>query len=76
MGVAIPFRNALLSNRLFIYDGGQVDRPFEFATEEEAKAYAERTINSKPRILFSRNDIHEYKAQIKAIEKDKNTMNP
>lgn len=62
--------NDVMINRMFIYDGGTVERPYEFDTYEEALAYYEKTTNPDHPILFS--SMEEFK---KAIASQKNKYN-
>ena len=49
-------------NRMFIYDGGTVDRPYEFDTYEEALAYFQRVTNPDNPIMFA--SMKEFKKAI------------
>jgi ankyrin repeat protein len=41
-----------LINRIFIYDTGTINRPYEFDTAEGAKSYFTRSVNHHPKTLF------------------------
>lgn len=64
-GVLIEGKNVLLSNRLFLYDGGTVGRHYETNNQLEAEEYAKNAINIK---LFSKNNFQQFKD---AVYKDK-----
>jgi len=60
--------NDAMINRMFIYDGGTVGRPYEFDTYEEALAYFNKKSNPDHPILFSA--MEKFKEAI-ATQKDK-----
>ena len=61
-GMMFDIDNVLLSNRLYIYDGGTVGRPYDFDSQEEAEEYYQKNKGSK---LFSVSEYEAYKEAIK-----------
>lgn len=61
-----------LMNRMYIYDGGTYDRPYEFATEAQAKKYHAHITDPKNQKLFD--DLDQFKVAI-ADEKNKKNYN-
>lgn len=59
-GVILDKKDVLPTNRLFIYDGGTVSRPYEFNSEKKAKKYAEK----KQTVLFSVSRMDAFKKAI------------
>ena len=63
VGFLFDEKNILLSNDLYIYDGGTVNRPSEHYNEMDAKQYADDKIG---KVLFSKNNLEQFKEEIKA----------
>ena len=52
VGVLIELNDALLTNRMYVYDSGLKTRPYDFHTIEEAKSYVDRKMTSNEPVLF------------------------
>ncbi|MBX3708541.1 MAG: ankyrin repeat domain-containing protein [Gammaproteobacteria bacterium] len=61
-GLMFSMDNALPTNRLYIYDGGTVGRPYDHWSEADAEEY----LKKKGTILFGANQLDEFKAAIQA----------
>lgn len=66
VGVLFEEKDTLFSDRLFIYDGGTVDRPYDFMKLKAAKNYLKSKLNT---VLFSKDKLNEF---ITAIESPSN----
>lgn len=62
VGVIISAKDILLSERLYIYDGGTVSRPFDKNNKQDAQTYFLKKRNDK--VLFSKNELEEFKHAI------------
>jgi hypothetical protein len=71
-----------LINRIFIYDTGTVNRPYEFDTAEEAEGYFTRSVHYYPRTLFktlqelkqnTANNLKNYNEVLARLKWDINT---
>ena len=58
VGVIIDLDDALF-NRMFIYDGGTVNRPYDFATRDEAENYYKDKFNANEPMLYDNRDEFE-----------------
>ena len=52
VGVIIDLDDALF-NRMFIYDGGTVNRPYDFATRSDAENYYKNKFNANEPVLYN-----------------------
>ena len=68
-GVLMDADDAMI-NRMFIYDGGTIQRPYESDTQEEALKYFQTKTNPNNPILFSTMDDFE-----EAVAKQKDNYN-
>lgn len=60
VGVLVEGINVLLSNRLYEYDGGTIERPYDAITKSLAEAY-QKTVNTK---LYSKDNFPQFKAHV------------
>ncbi len=58
VGIILNAENFLLSDRLYLYDGGTVGRPYEFDDVESANEYYSKKVGT---VLFHRDQLSEFK---------------
>lgn len=63
VGVMFDPKNVLLSNRLYVYDGGTVTRQYDHKNEWQAEKYERARLGT---ILFSKKQFDEFKLAVKA----------
>lgn len=66
-GFMCNLKGVLLSNRLYIYDGGTVNRCYDFSSFDDAKNYYKRV--RKDKILFARDELEAFKEAIRKAGK-------
>ena len=54
VAVAIHKKDILPSKRLYIYDGGTINRPYDFYTQTDAETYYKNKVASNDPILFAK----------------------
>ena len=70
VGVMISIYDALLTKRLYIYDGGTVGRPYDFDTRDDAQEYFDKKVtgkdNSVAPVLY--HDLFEFNKAIADVK--------
>lgn len=62
IGIRIGLKDALLTDRLFIYDGGTINRPYHHSTRKDAEQYYNNKVTSRNPVLYA--DINDFKNAI------------
>ena len=66
VGFIVEAKRSLI-NRMYVYDGGTLDRPYEFRTAQEAERYHKHvTANPRGQILFD--DLDKFKEQLEKVQ--------